>query len=766
MKKCFAAIAIAVAVFVSVTPVYASSVVGGAIVDIASKVIKWCVTPTTANEGEDEYIAAINYLNSVWRAEGNTSGTVDVTYQTLSDVAAQLNMNGVPCKLKQLRGSGVTGYVIMGMGPGTVLNGYGTYSFTGKYFTNTAGAMFRAAASTDSDVSADTSGILTRLGDILNRLKVIELDLTNGFNSVYGYLSTINNNICLLCDSVAKAALDRQSIYSLLSVIDVNVSDFLDKLDTLSDGLTTLSGKLDVQTESLESIASKLALIITNTGSSDVHLDHIEALQTKWLPALGDNISTLNSNVMSVYTSVSNTLAEVMDVNTTLTSIEASANSAALDVDSIFSFLTNENGPIYATALNASNISAKLDDLHVTTDFTDTNIVSAINNLASLFSLGETQTIEAKSFVHFQRGSLQSVSVNCFADGGFTLFADGLFSIDSDSFSFSGVTSRSFFKYSSGRLGSFEINQDMNSLDGEICDRGYDVVADVNIVLLDSSGAPIPLKTGDLIRPTATVGRWAVVRTTGEIIEIADCTGLSHGLSFGDILPRAALVPIHDLVAAPSLFTSYCDQVCIDDLSQCYVFNLSNQPLTAECVNPSSLLNWYANRQNDFRYWLDTRLSNLPVAQPADLTALQATLTTLESTLSSTEYFAPVITGIDTVNANVTALNTSLNANLDSLVDKLQIVVDNSTTNVENVTNVVIEETNNAYNVFYVTTDDGEKKSIGEVSGDALTASGKLLNFLYKLCFESALSKVDDSITNMDGFYFDDAAGLEGSIWD
>lgn len=111
-------------------------------------------------------------------------------------------------------------------------------------------------------------------------------------------------------------------------------------------------------------------------------------------------------------------------------------------------------------------------------------------------------------------------------------------------------------------------------------------------------------------------------------------------------------------------------------------------------------------------------------------------------------------------------LSVGLTVNLGSIVDKLQILIDNSTSTVENVTNVDIDETNTAFNVFYVTGEDGEKKPIGEVSGDALSASGKLLNFLYKLVFENALSKVDDSITSMSDFYFDDGAGTEGSIWD
>ena len=121
----------------------------------------------------------------------------------------------------------------------------------------------------------------------------------------------------------------------------------------------------------------------------------------------------------------------------------------------------------------------------------------------------------------------------------------------------------------------------------------------------------------------------------------------------------------------------------------------------------------------------------------------------------------------DIINAiNNLQLSGGVAADLSAVTTRLDTLIANSTAKVENVTNVVIEETNNAYNVFYVTTDDGDKKPVGEVAGDTLSASGKLLNFLYKLCFEGALSRVDDSITNMDGFYFDSGAGLEGNIWD
>ena len=126
----------------------------------------------------------------------------------------------------------------------------------------------------------------------------------------------------------------------------------------------------------------------------------------------------------------------------------------------------------------------------------------------------------------------------------------------------------------------------------------------------------------------------------------------------------------------------------------------------------------------------------------------------------------PDVSGGANILAWLQSFQTWLGAQLELVIDKIQVTINNTETNIENVTNVVIEETNNAYNVFYVTTEDGNEKPIGEVAGDTLSASGKLLNFLYKLCFEGALSKVDDSISAMDGFYFDDGAGLEGSIWD
>ena len=94
-------------------------------------------------------------------------------------------------------------------------------------------------------------------------------------------------------------------------------------------------------------------------------------------------------------------------------------------------------------------------------------------------------------------------------------------------------------------------------------------------------------------------------------------------------------------------------------------------------------------------------------------------------------------------------------------MDNLPASVDNIVVNITN--------DNDAYNVFYVEDENGDKKSVTSVAGDSLSASGKLLQFLYKLIIGSALTDVDNSIDGLNDFFFDNApSGLgEGvTVWD
>lgn len=159
----------------------------------------------------------------------------------------------------------------------------------------------------------------------------------------------------------------------------------------------------------------------------------------------------------------------------------------------------------------------------------------------------------------------------------------------------------------------------------------------------------------------------------------------------------------------------------------------------------------------------------------AAVNAVESTLSNLSITSEVNTDLTPVIASIGAVGLNVEALNTyfntDLNANLGSLVDKLDVVIEGSSESLENRINVVIDQENNAYNIFYVTGEDGETQSVTEFAGDLTEASGRLLSLLYRLVFADALSGVDGDLDAFENFYSDtgdSAAGtqsvMEGAV--
>ena len=100
---------------------------------------------------------------------------------------------------------------------------------------------------------------------------------------------------------------------------------------------------------------------------------------------------------------------------------------------------------------------------------------------------------------------------------------------------------------------------------------------------------------------------------------------------------------------------------------------------------------------------------------------------------------------------------------------KVEVVVKEAEYTVNHFTDVVVDSSNDIYNVFYLTDEDGNQTSVGRVAADSLGASGKLLQFLFKFCVDGALSGVDGSMDSLNDFYFDNAESSLGegvSIWD
>ena len=564
MKKVFISLVVSVFIVASISPAYGDITGISSFSDVLNNLIYWCLTPTTAGEGEDEIVAAREYVNSVWRTPGNCDGTVEVTYQSLSDAVISMNSSGIPCKIAMWRGAGSTGYVIKATGSIPICDGATTVDVNGKYFTNISGAVFIA--------KNNTSGVVT--SEQIDSIK----EILNNFYDLFNTNSGLGRSIYRIENAVSGLYVD----------IHNSVMGSIDSLLTTCNGIST---KLDT----LTSVISNGKVLVDNS-------DVVTAIQS--IPAFdGTEITGYVGSIVEWLTSFSRKYdANYTNIYEKVTSIAESLSFHTKFLSDIKRFAFQISDTL-TNAVDADTGKVLVDD---------SALISAIQ--ASAYDDAKIRSVLSKALV------IDLSSVYTFGDA---LFEGTL----SPGTLFSGLTGIASFQYADLHF-------------------SYDQLS--------------------------------------RLVEIQN--------NLASLVDK----PVTDYTSQLTAVTDKLDA-------------LANKPAV-------------------------------------DLTA--------------------VVASVDNVNTSVVSLNTDLNTKLGSLVDDLQVVVDNSTSNVENVTNIVIDETNNAYNVFYVTTENGDEKPIGEVAGDTLSASGKLLNFLYKLCFEGALSKVDDSITDMDGFYFDDGAGLEGSIWD
>ena len=267
MKKFYKGIVAAVLLVALISSTVGTSYAAGigVVVDaimggVVDKVIDYTFKPTTVNEGEDEIVAAMNYLNSVWRTPGNCTGTVDVTYQTMSDLVADLNMNGIPCQIGMWRGSGATGYVIRGTGKAPVCGGVAKVDITGKYLTNTVGAAFLAKSKseiTTPDTSTTTPTTPT-----------ITFDDTNIVNAVEGVFDQLTWVIRCQFEQMQDTLLNGRILLNLNNLISKNVIPFLEDI-LVAD--TATSSTLQALYHSFESKFSDLDTIFGTDTSMEVH---------------------------------------------------------------------------------------------------------------------------------------------------------------------------------------------------------------------------------------------------------------------------------------------------------------------------------------------------------------------------------------------------------------------------------------------------------------------------------------------------------------
>ena len=266
MKRAYKGLIAAALSIVLVMSLVVTSWAGGAAVanavmsDIVQRVLKYTFTPTTVNDGEDEIVEAMNYINSVWRTAGNCTGTVEVTYQTMSDLVVDLNMNGVPCQIAMWRGSGATGYVIKGTGKTPVCGGVIKVDITGKYFTNTVGAAFLAKSK--SEITTPDTSTTTPTTPTIN------FDDTNIVNAVEGVFDQLTWVIRCQFEQMQDTLLNGRILLNINDLVSKNVIPFLEDI-LVAD--TATSSTLQALYQSFENKFSDLDTMFGTDTSMQVH---------------------------------------------------------------------------------------------------------------------------------------------------------------------------------------------------------------------------------------------------------------------------------------------------------------------------------------------------------------------------------------------------------------------------------------------------------------------------------------------------------------
>ena len=432
-----------------------------------------------------------------------------------------------------------------------------------------------------------------------------------------------------------------------------------------------------------------------------------------------NQINVSADQIMQRTMSIDNSLSSFFDGHTVSDII--SAIPAAPDLSNIESTL--------------SSINNKLDNLPSSSGsaYDDSALLAALQPITSFYQGGvETVVLDSSSGtlagnIQFERGTFSLLSLNASPD------ADVFFLAKNTYYLASGLSFASPVRSSSSptlaALGpTMTADADhitvtvKKTLDLPISVGTYD------IQFFDTSGDAIALKTGDCFLPGSEVGVWQMRRAEGGYITIGSTTGLPDGFEFSDLFYSCVRFKVSDINSAPAQFSYWLDYFYNTDTyySRFRIVSPDDATITFRYSTLHPVLAWLAQRQNGFQTWLGNKLDNLPGSSPSDLSNIESALSTI--------------------------------------IDKM----DNLPASVDNIV-VNITEDNSAYNIFYVEDENGDKKSVTSVAGDSLSASGKLLQFLYKLIIGSAISDVDNSIGGLNDFFFDNApSGLgEGvTVWD
>ena len=240
MKKYIITAFLAVGIFATcIIPAHAAS--AGSVVSLVKDMFAVCLE--TVNQDEDAWIAARDQINSHWQSYSSVSSMARLylSYETMSNLAAELNGDGFPCRLEFNRNLQL--YVICGVGEvGSVPGVY----VTGLYLTNGSRDLFCCEYNTDSLLSNISSEIST-ISDTLTALSNSLSSWIGGqLSGIYYWTNSINLSASRI-DSALTSFFGNNTVSDIISAIPAapdlsNIESTLSSINNKLDNLPSSSG--------------------------------------------------------------------------------------------------------------------------------------------------------------------------------------------------------------------------------------------------------------------------------------------------------------------------------------------------------------------------------------------------------------------------------------------------------------------------------------------------------------------------------------------
>lgn len=725
-----------------------------------------CAVPSFAATMSDKEMA-IEQISLCWQT--STSKKNVVSFDSLTSLCAELNRAGYPCEIAFV--SSLNGYAIKGTG--YVHNTYESsrvYSLSGKYYSNIEGSIFYSPYQSDSLLS----GISTYVSSISSTLTTKLTTLTNGVASIYTKLSSIDDTVLIGTGTL-------NNIYNYLTG---DLTTYLQSIDSSVGGSETFLGqistKMDSVVNTLTTENGKNSLFYPITQRLDTIIDRIVPAYSHpfahrgWCLS-GDDMSSLSVSDVgySALSSMMETVTEeylsyhffagsyFIDVLDSLSIVHATVGgntgyfiqgtgTLSKSVNGINEFYEDQTfylGESNNTLFYASDDSrGSAGTVNLST--VESYLSRTVNHLSGLsdkltYLFGEYEELYQFPVLGSTSGTVRGVSSSSFSVSAYDmrLFVsrDSRVSGASSGVSYGGEFSG--YPYTLYNVGSGFVYREVIPATYDFMDAlisagfssdSFNSVRTIAISEYEFENVPVEaiLEGDSFIIQVGIVPEWEdpfnIDSNALSGFRISDAYFMHGEINF---LNSPAFYDVGISYSFPRLISKL--SLSGDSFSG-YYYSVCSDPFTHQDCDCGSYPVVYSSRFTGFvREQFDRvieKLGNLPASSGS-----VADLTNVESALST-------------------------------IIDKM----DSLPASVEN-TVVNITEDNDAFNIFYVTDEDGNEKSVTSVAGESLSASGKLLEFLYKLVVRGALDNVDDSITGLNDFFFDDSpSGLgEGvSIWD